>query len=201
MHVTDGDHYPFEDNTFDIVLLEATAMYANPDTIFSETYRVLKPGGRLGFHDWSWPQRPDRQFEELTCVLACGCNLGDIQINSKNEWRGLLEKWHFHTHFSGEYPFKFFAFTGMRDDEGTIGVIKMFARVFKRRATIVRMMRMVLFLARNDGAFSYTIIIGEKKDSLESVDVSGKKDSLEFIDPQDAAASEDKIKISTRTPL
>lgn len=193
MHVTDGDHYPFEDNTFDLVLTESIVMYANPDSIFSETYRVLKPGGRIGFHDWSWPQKPNRQFEELTCIIACGCNLGDIQILSKAEWNTLMEKWDLRPRFSEEYPFKFFAFTGMRDDEGTLAVIKMFARVFKRRATIIRMMRMIWFLGRNDGAFSYSIIVGEKKNSLESGAVAEKKDLLKpGPSPRDAAILESK---------
>jgi ubiquinone/menaquinone biosynthesis C-methylase UbiE len=199
MHVTDGDHYPFEDNSFDIVLTESIVMYANPDSIFSESFRVLKPGGRIGFHDWSWPQKPDKQFEELTCIIACGCNLGDIRILSKSEWTGLMEKWDFYPRFAEEYPFEFFALTGMRDDEGTIGVIKIFARVFKRRATFIRMMRMIYFLARNDGAFSYTLIVGEKKDSLVSGDVAEKKDSLVSGDPRDAAAIDNNV--LTRTPL
>jgi hypothetical protein len=87
----------------------------------------------------------------------------------------------------------------MRDDEGTIGVIRMFARVFKRRATTVRMMRMVLFLARNDGAFSYTIIVGEKKGSLESAGVGKEQGSLGSVDPRDATALENNV--STGTPL
>jgi hypothetical protein len=63
----------------------------------------------------------------------------------------------------------------------------MFARVLKRRATIFRMMRMMVFLGRNDGAFSYTIIVGEKKDSLESGSVDKKLGSLESGGPRDAA--------------
>lgn len=193
MHVTDGDHYPFEDGAFDIVLVESIVMYANPDSIFSEAYRVLKPGGRIGFHDWSWPQRPDRQFEELTCVLACGCNIGDIQVFSKAEWMALLEKWNFHSRFAEEYPFKFFAFTGMRDDEGTLGVIRMFARVFKRRATIIRMMRMVMFLARNDGAFSYTLIVGEKPRALATSVAEEGSVALADVGPPEAAAGESPV--------
>lgn len=45
-----GEHLPFDDNTFDIVIMDNVAEHlANPRKVFSEIFRVTKPGGVLLF--------------------------------------------------------------------------------------------------------------------------------------------------------
>ncbi len=44
---------PFKKNTFDVVWgQEAWCYVSNKDVLAAECYRVLKPGGKLGFTDW-----------------------------------------------------------------------------------------------------------------------------------------------------
>jgi len=57
---------------------------------------------------------------------------------------------------------------------------------------------MIFFLGRYDGAFSFTIIVGEKRASLEA-GVVVEKNSLEAGAPPDAAVLENNV--LTRTPL
>ena len=46
-HVADGEHLPFDDNTFDVVYAHGVVQYtANPQRLVDECRRVLKPGGR-----------------------------------------------------------------------------------------------------------------------------------------------------------
>ena len=68
--------------------------------------------------------------------------------------------------------------------------------MLKRRATIARMMRMMTFLGRNDGAFSFTIIVGEKKAELATSDVKEKKETKDLLpqgDLRDAAVRENNV--------
>lgn len=162
----DPNKLPFPDNEFDVVLTEAVAMYNDTDRLFKEIFRVLKPGGKLGLHDWSWVDRPTADLELMTCVIACGCNPGEIKFFSQRDWEEQLHRHGFGVRYAGEYPFAFFALSGMRDDEGTWGLIKMFGRVLSRRATIRKMARIVAFLARYEGAFGYTVTVAEKPSTL-----------------------------------
>ncbi|EEB08377.1 sterol 24-C-methyltransferase Erg6 [Schizosaccharomyces japonicus yFS275] len=46
-------HMPFEDNTFDFVYaIEATVHAPSLEQVYSEIYRVLKPGGVFGVYEW-----------------------------------------------------------------------------------------------------------------------------------------------------
>ena len=48
--VADGERLPFADNTFDLVYAHGVVQYtASPETLVSECYRVLKPGGQAVF--------------------------------------------------------------------------------------------------------------------------------------------------------
>ncbi|ORX78881.1 methylase [Anaeromyces robustus] len=46
--VGDAENLPFEDNSFDVILCkESIHHYPNPEKFFQESYRVLRPNGRL----------------------------------------------------------------------------------------------------------------------------------------------------------
>ncbi|HWU91444.1 MAG TPA: MMPL family transporter [Kofleriaceae bacterium] len=162
VHTSEPTVLPFEDNTFDIVMCESVAMYNESEPFFRELFRVLKPGGRLGVHDWCWIGKPEKQLEVVTCVIACGCNPGDVKFYTQADWERSLTDQGFEIHFAEEYPFTFFSFSSMADDEGTWGLMKMFGRVLSRKATARRMFRMTAFLARHEGEYGYTVTVGRK---------------------------------------
>jgi SAM-dependent methyltransferase len=161
VHGRDPNVLPFDDNTFDVVIVESVAMYNNTERFFREALRVLKPGGRLGLHDWCWVDKPSPELEVTTCIVACGCNPGDVKFFNQADWEGSLRRQGFEIAFAEEYPFTFFSWSDMRDDEGTWRLLKMFGRVLSRRATARRMLRMMAFLARREGMFGYTITIAK----------------------------------------
>ena len=52
-----GEDLPFENNTFDAVVCNYTVHHlAQPDLVFREISRILKPGGRFAFAVWGRPE-------------------------------------------------------------------------------------------------------------------------------------------------
>jgi predicted RND superfamily exporter protein/SAM-dependent methyltransferase len=169
MQSQDANKLPFDDNTFDLVLVESVAMYNDAGQLFREILRVLRPGGRVGLHDWCWIDKPSADLEVMTCVVACGCNPGDVKFFTQSDWEDSLARQGFQIRFAEVYPFTFFSLSGMLDDEGTWGLLKMFGRVLRRRATARRMFSMMGFLARHEGKFGYTVTIAEKPQAAAAV--------------------------------
>ena len=162
VHTTDPNAMPFADNTFDNVIVEAVSSYNDPPKFFREILRVLKPGGRVGMHDWCWTEKPPEDLEVHVCVLACGCNPGDMRFFTQADWEDHFKRCGYDIRFAEQYPFTFFSWGTMADDEGTWGLLKMFARTLSRRAIADRMFRMMFILMRHEGAFGYTITVAQK---------------------------------------
>ncbi len=158
---------PFDDNTFDVVLAEAVLMYTDTASVVAEIFRVLKPGGKLGFHDWSWMQQPNAELEKLTNLIACSCNVDEVKFFQKDEWADQIRSGGFELGYAQEHPFAFFSWSGMVDDEGTWNVLKMFGRIMSRPAAAKKMMSIMAFLHRYEGNFGYVIMVGTKPDTTD----------------------------------
>lgn len=166
IHSTEA-RLPFEDNTFDVVLAEAVLMYTDTASVVAEIFRVLKPGGKLGFHDWSWMQQPNAELEQLTNLIACSCNVDEVKFFQKDEWADQIRTGGFELGYAQEHPFAFFSWSGMVDDEGTWNVLKMFGRIMRRRAAAKKMIEIMAFLNRYEGNFGYVIMVGTKPDATD----------------------------------
>ena len=71
-HVADAEELPFEDQSFDAILCEcAFCTFPDKQRAASEFFRVLRPGGRLGFSDLTRVPDPLPELEGLLSWVAC----------------------------------------------------------------------------------------------------------------------------------
>lgn len=87
--VADAEMLPFEDNTFDIVVCNASFHhYIHPDAVLGEIRRVLKNGGRLLIGD---PYIPTGLRSVMNVMLRFS-DSGDYHIYGLKEMENLLEE-------------------------------------------------------------------------------------------------------------
>ena len=76
-----GEDLPFNEEFFDtIVIVDVLCTVENVDAVLEESYRVIKPGGRLHFLEHGLaPEENIRKWQirlnGLSKVIACGCEL------------------------------------------------------------------------------------------------------------------------------
>lgn len=78
---------PYEDNAFDVVVIEAVTMFCPRIEALAECTRVLKPGGQLLDQEFAWREAPDeRALEILRQPKMCpGINFDDVK-----EWKAVF---------------------------------------------------------------------------------------------------------------
>ena len=61
----DGEHLPFRDGSFDVVLSCYVVKYCSPEQLAKEMARVLRTGGTLVLYDFSSPRGPFAPFHAI----------------------------------------------------------------------------------------------------------------------------------------
>lgn len=88
--VGDVANLPFPNNTFDIAACRRAAHhFLDKQKFFSEAYRVLKPGGKLGFVDMSRPKNDDM---DLFNTIEKIRDHSHAAAEKESDWIGFAEK-------------------------------------------------------------------------------------------------------------
>jgi ubiquinone/menaquinone biosynthesis C-methylase UbiE len=99
--VGDVCQLPFEDHTFDVVMVESVTNFADAQKAVSEYYRVLKSEGKLYDREVIRIKQMSPSVQRALCSFY-----GVSKIYSMDEWRELLEKGRFGpVEFSGIHSF------------------------------------------------------------------------------------------------
>jgi ubiquinone/menaquinone biosynthesis C-methylase UbiE len=97
----DACQMPFDENSFDVVLVESVSNFANTNKAILEYCRVLKPTGVLYDREViKWKEMPTEVFQEL-CAFY-----GVETLYNVEEWRQALSKGGFrHVRYDDKRPF------------------------------------------------------------------------------------------------
>ncbi len=99
--VGDACQLPFEENTFDVIMVESVTNFAIAQKAMSEYYRVLKPGGKLYDREVIRIKSMTPDINKALCSFY-----GVAQLFSMKEWQDMLESCKFsRVDFSGSHPF------------------------------------------------------------------------------------------------
>jgi SAM-dependent methyltransferase len=133
---------PYEDDTFDVTIVEAVTMFVDRDRAIREVVRVTKPGGRILDHEFCWRDRPNlAALEVLRQPMMCpGINFDDVR-----NWEMLFERHGVTGLESVVGPFALLMPRQFVADEGLRQSARIVARVCSRRAY----RRKAAFLIRN----------------------------------------------------
>ncbi len=93
---TNNSHLPFENESFDIVYSKGVLCHVeNKQGIFSECYRVLKPGGVLVINDWlsavkgTWGEHAKRLVEVEGLSLCAETVEGYLEVLNAAQFQGI----------------------------------------------------------------------------------------------------------------
>jgi SAM-dependent methyltransferase len=116
---------PFDDATFDAVMIEATLAHCPPyqrPRILAEAFRVLKPGGLIGLHEFCWRQPPTLEVE-LRLNYVWGEDVHPLVVR---EWWDLLEGAEFEDVRHELAVVSYFTRQGLEADEGHETTVNLF---------------------------------------------------------------------------
>lgn len=89
--IADVHTLPFDDDTFDIVTLEAATRHLEVKRVFAEIHRVLKPGGHFYHHDLVKPANPVIAFLYYN-YLRLMIPITTLTFYRKNEFLGMRKR-------------------------------------------------------------------------------------------------------------
>jgi ubiquinone/menaquinone biosynthesis C-methylase UbiE len=85
--VADAHNLPFEDDSFDIVLVECTTVLLDKERAFSEFLRVTKPGGYIADLEMIWRKKPPDELVKRVYDVWKG-----FRTMTLEEWKEFFER-------------------------------------------------------------------------------------------------------------
>ena len=150
---------PYEDDTFDVSMIEAVTMFVDRERAIREVVRVTKPGGRILDHEFCWRDRPNLEaLEILRQPMMCPA----INFDDVRNWEMLFARHGVTGLQSVVGPFALMKPRQFVADEGPRHTARIVARVCSRRVY----MRKAAWLLRNIASImpklGYIVLKGTK---------------------------------------
>jgi SAM-dependent methyltransferase len=120
---------PFEDNSFDVVIIEAVTMFTHDRAMAAcEALRVCKPGGRVLDHELVWLEPGHEDVRRLFHNEICAGAVFDL----KDDWTRLYQATGADSIDLVTAPFDMFTPQGLLRDEGLAGLLRVTGRSLSR---------------------------------------------------------------------
>ena len=155
----DAAQLQFEDNTFDLVLIQSVLCFNDKAAVLKEVNRVLKPDGRLALNESTWVQPPSEQTRRVTRSTICETfsaaldEYGWMQLISD---AGLENELHKVESFTDISPYQ------MLREEGAFNTLRVMWRVFRNPRINTRLNAVSRYFKTFPGYFGYGLFVARK---------------------------------------
>ena len=161
LHLGKGHELLFEDGTFDAVVAEAVITMLPPQQkseTFKEAARVLKPGGRLVFHELAVAGEAGPTLREQL-VKAIHHAAWPLVVD---DWKSLVKDAGLNTTDVRTGPMSLMSPRGLLRDEGLGGVARLAWNVARTRGARARFKNMAAFFRRHRAILRYIVVRADK---------------------------------------
>jgi len=154
----DAHALPFEDRSFDVVLVECVTTLLDKERALRELRRVLKPGGALGDLEMTWRREPDQPFAQRVREEWGG--FGTFTLAG---WEELFRSQGFEVVTAVDFSERM---QGLRaaylEKLGAAGLARLSWRLLRRPSVALRMMRWDRLLGGEQAAFGYGYVVARR---------------------------------------
>ena len=154
----DIEQLDFDDESFDVVIVEAVTMFVRRRRAADEVVRVCRRGGRVVDHEFIWRKRPPTSARELFMVKVCP----GIDFDTEEDWTGLYADAGLSDLQTTTGPFAMMTPTGLLRDEGVLGTARFIARSVSRPAYIEKMAWLMPRMLRAMPYLGYVVVGGTR---------------------------------------
>jgi SAM-dependent methyltransferase len=157
----DALNLPFGDNEFDGVIGQAVLILVKdkPKAV-REALRVIKPGGTIGWLEWSWKKQPTKEFLDGVSNVICADSI--LGVETFENWKTLFNECGVRGLQSLGYEQKISGLPGMLSDEGPQNSGKIMRRYLTSSGIRKRVQTLDKFFKQYDEFFGYGIYTGKK---------------------------------------
>ena len=154
----DIEQLEFDDESFDLVIVEAVTMFVHRKRAALEVVRVCRRGGRVVDHEFIWRKPPPAGARELFMGKVCP----GIDFDTEADWTRLYSAAGLIDLETATGPFAMMTPAGFVRDEGVAGTAGFIARSVSRPAYVQKMARLMPRMLRALPYLGYVVVGGTR---------------------------------------
>lgn len=156
--IADASVLPFEDNSFDAIIIQALLIMVDDNTqkkILAESLRVLKPGGYLGSIELSWSKQPGEEIVDAIAEKMCDVYMR--RVRTVADWESAFKSAGF-KHIATEKRKMNMNMSYMFKTEGVKNTMKIMGKTMSNSAVRKQMMKVWQVFSRYSDFIGYGIL-------------------------------------------
>jgi SAM-dependent methyltransferase len=154
----DIEQLAFDDETFDVVIVEAVTMFVHRTRAASEVVRVCRPGGRVVDHEFIWRRPPPPDPRELFMGTVCP----GIDFDTEEDWTSLYRAAGLADLQTTTGPFAMMTPSRFLRDEGMLGTARFMGTALSRPAYVRKMAWLMPKMMRAMPYLGYVVVGGTR---------------------------------------
>jgi len=154
----DIEQLDLEDESFDVVIVEAVTMFVHRKRAAAEVVRVCRRGGRVVDHEFIWRKPPTPGARELFMGKVCP----GIDFDTEADWTDLYQEAGLENLQTTTGPFAMMTPSGFLRDEGPLGSARFMGRVVSRPVYVRKMSWLMPRMMRAMPYLGYVVVGGTR---------------------------------------